>query len=48
MRLIAYQVVFGVVSGMIRRVGDVVKKAWEEIGSNKEDELALSPVAIEE
>jgi len=48
MQLVVLQLVSGVVSGVIRHVYDPVKKALEEAESNKEDELALSPVAIEE
>ena len=48
MQLMALQLVSGVISGVIRHVYDSVKKAWEEAENNKEGELALSPVAIEE
>lgn len=48
MQLVVFELLSGVVSGVVRHVYDSVKKAWLEAQSDKEDELALSPVAIEE
>ena len=48
MQLVVFELISGVVSDVIRQVYDSMKKAWLEKESDKEDELVLSPVAIEE
>jgi hypothetical protein len=48
MQLVVFQLISGVVSDVIRHVYDAMKKTWLERESNKEDELVLSPVAIED
>jgi hypothetical protein len=46
MQLVVFELLSGVVSGVIRHVYDSVKNAWVEAESNKDDELALAPIAI--
>jgi len=48
MQLVVFQLIYGMVTDVIRNVCGSVKKAWSEAESANKDEFLLSPIAIKE
>lgn len=48
MQLVVFELLSGVVSGVVRHVYHSLKEALVEAEGNRDDELALSPVAVRE